>query len=146
MRLSITADRTTGNAAAADPSPVFTSPNRLASRSVLNPGQEKVTLSAFGVGLSAPSKLTKEQVLPSEVLSCEQPKSADQFMFTIISKGRSANVPAIEKLFENTGICPVWIVGDGETADYMGNGATFVHEGGKLWVASDLSCTLRLHI
>eukprot|EP01043_Picozoa_sp_COSAG02_P045647 COSAG02_NODE_4199_length_5633_cov_4.504518_3_plen_137_part_00 len=136
MRLSITADRTTdyasGKAAAADPSPVFTWPDRLASRSVPNAGQEKVTLSAFGVGLSEASKLAKEQVLPSDALSCEQPKSADQFMFTIISKGRSANVPAIERLFENTGTCPVWIVGDGEKADYMGNGATFVHEGGKL--------------
>ena len=51
----------------------------------------------------------------------EQPKPADQFMFAIISKGRSANVPAT-RLFENTGTSPVWIVGKGEKTDYMDNG------------------------
>ena len=106
-------------------------PVKVAKRA-LEAGQEKVTLSAFGVGLSEPAQSTNEQVLPSAVLSCERPKPAEEFMFTIISKGRSANVPTVEKLFENTGTSPVWVVGEGEKNDYMGNGATTVYEGGKL--------------
>jgi hypothetical protein len=135
MKLTLTTDSrdsASGTAAAADPSPVFTSPDKAASL-VAKAGQEQVTLSSFGVGLSDTCKGNKsEQVLPTENLSCEQPKPVDQFMFAIISKGRSANVPAIEKLFENTGTSPVWVVGEGEKADYVSNGATTVHEGGKL--------------
>ena len=43
-----------------------------------------------------------------------------------------AIMPAIEQLFQNTATSPVWIVGEGEKSDYMRNGATTVHEGGKL--------------
>jgi len=61
-----------------------------------------------------------------------EPLPPSAFSFYIVSKGRPANVPAMEKLFAGSGVLPTWVVGEGDAAAYRTAGASAVHEGGKL--------------
>lgn len=55
-------------------------------------------------------------------------KSASEFLFCIISKGRPDNVRHMQEFFVNTGVDPTWIVAEGEQKDYLDKGAKFVVE------------------
>ena len=45
-------------------------------------------------------------------------RPASEFLFTIVSKGRAANVKAMHTLFDGTSTVPCWIVGEGEKGAY----------------------------
>ena len=93
-----------------------------------------------------PAKLAKNVAhagMPPRALAY-LPKLAapDRFMFCIVSKGRAANVPKMEKLFHGTGVSPTWVVGKGEVAAYVGAGGSAVHEGGGLCPSRNMALDL----
>eukprot|EP01047_Picozoa_sp_COSAG01_P014332 COSAG01_NODE_695_length_14201_cov_10.521875_18_plen_283_part_00 len=69
-------------------------------------------------------------------------RSVDDFLFCVISKGRSDNVPMIEALFSGTSVTPCWVVGAGEEQQYRSAGASVVHEGGKLCPSRNTALSL----
>ena len=58
--------------------------------------------------------------------AAEEAAKASRFLFCIISKGRAKNVGEMHELFKGTNLLPTWIVGEGETAAYMAEGAVAV--------------------
>ena len=80
----------------------FSQPAAATASSSRGSSTGKVTLKNFG----GKSLRSQNDEPPTVDLQCPAPRDAKDFLFCVISKGRSDNVPAIEILFEDSGTRP----------------------------------------
>jgi hypothetical protein len=106
-----------------------------------------------GAGLDVGANKTEKQ-LKSEanvrqgnaavelLLSAQGALEPERFTVCVISKGRPDNVPLINSLFAGSAQLPTWVVGAGESASYLSQGAAAVLEGGGLCASRNAALAL----
>jgi hypothetical protein len=76
------------------------------------------------------------------ILQARGARPVSDFQMSVISKGRSDNVPLMMRLFEGTGAELTWVVGVGESKAYTAKGAHACVEGGGLCKSRNMAIEL----